>query len=194
MTGAGRARRLGWAWLAILLAGCAGVTERDYRLDRQGLDRALAFAPVCCASLARLPWREAPLGGTERFALHPGSPAFVFASGKSFFRAWRLPAPAGGLTLQIRSDPVETGDGDILLFAPALLLLDRDYRQLRLLETGLVRPVQDGKVTRLEGEVSIEDEDAAWLVLLTTDRLLQGKAGAGHAPVGYLAVRWGPSP
>lgn len=48
-------------------------------------------AKVCCESLSEIPFEELSPGDSKSFDLNEESPAFAFDTGKSYFKAFRLP-------------------------------------------------------------------------------------------------------
>ena len=152
--------------------------------------QALARAPSCCAALAELPYRPLDREGSLALKIGPDSPAFGFDTGKSFFAAFRLPDWPRPLEIRVTSRAeVPLLEMPLLLagmesnrpvFSPALLVLDAQFRVKRIMHEpeGLAvktyaQPGGGQGEVQVEGAVYIAEapEDAAYLVILTTDEL-----------------------
>jgi hypothetical protein len=174
------------------------------------LEDRLARAPLCCDSLATLPYRDLPVAGAPlRVRIDQDSPAFAFDGGRSYFAAFRLPVADRPLVIQVSSLPMRsaglgalTGLGAPLVFRPAVFLVDDAFRVRRvLLADGPARRQcgaegADTSVFELGFDVSDPPADASYLVIATTDSLRSTKGDRvcgwiqdGYSPVGRLEVR-----
>ncbi len=206
-----RARRLVACLLAAvgpaLLVGCdsveirpgsgASLMEVRYRVPPEEV-RALEAAPVCCASLADLPYRPLDREGPITLDLAAGSPAYTFDTGKSFFAAFALPPGPRPLEVSVTSrlhalTPAIAANRPI--FNPAVAILDERHRVRQFLhEPGsfAVMPVPGataGIEVRGTFHIDATREDAAYLVVLTTDALRARSAERSGARIdGFSAV------
>lgn len=167
------------AVFAALFAGCAtpyGVVMARFR-----------EAPVCCRSVADFPYEDLRRGEPKSFDLNDKSPAFGFDSGKSYFKAFRLPPYAIPYRIVLRSYMLGDSVDSAYIFCPQVIFLDgkfatvrsTDYRILRLTKAGFFETAGEtwGLMWKLEGEIEIAgaNRDEKYMVILTTDTLLAAK-------------------
>lgn len=120
---------------SLLLGGCATLENsvaptQDYKavvMDRERAMQALSAATPCCTDLATLPYRELAVGNSQLAAVDANSPVYLFAEGKSFAAAYRLPVHSGDLKITVE------GIIDHTLFNPVALLLDSRFQVTRKL-------------------------------------------------------------
>lgn len=199
--------------LAILLAGCGSLEVRSRPGEFLGYDihatvpsdvsRKLIEAPNCCASLAKLPYRDLNHDSSISSSLDARSPAFNFDTGKSFFAAYRiagLPRPA---MIEVSSfsvisfflNPAMKG----LIFAPVVLVLDKDFQVRRILNPGEPHSGcatnSSSEVYQLHVDITEPSDQAAYLVVLTTQEMLTqdgvnicGIIRHGLSPIGNLTL------
>src|SRR3990167_3785288 len=89
------------ALLGLLLAGCAGDSLRrvdalsqapaPLNISQDSAVQALKAAPNCCSGLNTLPYTPLEPGFSGNVVIDRHAPAFEFKTGKSFFRAFKLP-------------------------------------------------------------------------------------------------------
>src|SRR5690606_4944660 len=96
--------------IALALAGCGSEPLR--RVDALAASpaplqgsveqarAALAAAPICCSGVDRLPFEPLEAGFAGDVLIDTQAPAYRFETGKSFLRAFKL--PAGGPSFEIR--------------------------------------------------------------------------------------------
>ena len=193
--------------LLVLLAGCAGYEWRPGTGGRlldihahvpADVVRALSDAPSCCASLADLPFAPLDPSGRVVLDIDERSPAFAFETGKSFFAAFRLPDGPRPLEVSVTSRMPFAALGPLRpIFNPALAVLDAHHRVVRLFhepEDFAVRtPVSEPAGLEVAGAVYIGEapEQAAYLVVLTTDALRTRRATPGAIPGAALEAALG---
>jgi maltose operon protein len=158
-----------------LAAGCA--TPRESALE------SFAAAPSCCRAMGEFRFEPLNAGDTVRFDLAAGSPAFVFDTGKSYFRAFALPG-ARGYTVRVQSYMMGDQIDKAYLFFPHVVTLDDRYRVVRtmapdafeLRKAGFAEIAREtwGLPWKLEGALRFDAGNAGerYLVVLTTDALL----------------------
>ena len=212
------ARTLSTLLAAASLGACAGfqsypgyepspAPQRDRELLaslRAELDRA----PICCSSLAALPYQDIPGDGALTSEIDVRSPAFVFEGGKSFFAAYRLDQVRRPFILEVASAPSpapgvsgEAGsDSPGLRFVPAVLLLDGDFKVRRSVSGGAPAQgcAEDVSMDAYLLSLDILEpvEQSKYLVVLTTDVLLGmenvvacGRLHSTPSPVGRVSLR-----
>ena len=158
-----------------LAAGCA--TPRESVLE------SFAAEPSCCGAMSEFRFEPLNEGDTVRFDLAAGSPAFVFETGKSYFRAFALP-DARGYTVRVQSYMMGDHIDKAYLFFPQVMTLDDRFRVVRtmapedfeLRKAGFAEIAREtwGLPWKLEGALRFESGNAGerYLVVLTTDALL----------------------
>lgn len=123
--------------LGLLLAGCANESLRrvdvlhpspaPLKTSEADARRFLDAAQPCCASLRELPYTRIPANFSGDVLIDQSAPVFAFDSGKSFLRAFQLPADSKSFEIRLYSQA-----GDTVL-APNAMLLDSQFRVTRLL-------------------------------------------------------------
>lgn len=133
---------------------------------------ALAGAPVCCKTYSEIRYVPLEVGKLKSVRLGPGSPAFAFEPGKSYYFAGRLPAYSGPLLLSIDSEGTVAGAEHTFVLRPEVLMLDASYQVTRHI------PGEDFKHTRAAdflGTVFINQQNAS-----ETYFLIFTRTGAGE--------------
>ena len=116
------------------LGGCAaGLASRA---DTLGSSRkAITQATPCCEMYSEFNFEPISIPSDKKFDLDRSSPAFVFPSGKSFFRAFRLPTFNVPYTLEIESR--FAGEGltvhSMWMYYPVLMYLDEQYKPVKVI-------------------------------------------------------------
>lgn len=171
--------------VVLFLGGCA-TTSYEVEMNRY------RSAPVCCQFISEFPFEELHLGDSKSFDLNEESPAFVFDTGKSYFKAFRLPPFSAPYQVTVRSYILGNDLRSAYIFIPqALLLNDRyevvrniDFRYLKLEKAGFAETVKEtwGIMRKLEGHIDVTEENRkeCFLVIFTTDKLLTAKISTSH--------------
>lgn len=162
-----------------LFAGCStpyGVVMARYR-----------EAPVCCRSFADFPYEDLRQGDSKSFDLNDKSPAFAFDTGKSYFKAFRLPPYAIPYRIVLRSYMLGDSVDSAYILCPQVIFLDEkfatvrstDYRFLRLTKAGFFETAGEtwGLMWKLEGEIEVAEanRNEKYMIIFTTDTLLAAK-------------------
>lgn len=189
------------ALLGLLLAGCAGDSLRrvdalsqapaPLSISQDSAVQALKAAPNCCSGLDTLPYTPLEPGFSGNVVIDRHAPAFEFKSGKSFFRAFKL--PSGGRSFEIR---LYSQAGDSVL-APNAMLLDSRFHTTRLLgvEDFSYVPAQGLKGDSLDARVRVDrlyldnPGNESYLVLYTSDAQMAGKTIIEHPAKAYAKAR-----
>lgn len=187
------------AWLIGLglLAGCASdplrrvdaLTQSSAPLDMpiDHAHAALDAAPVCCTSLRELPYQPVALDFAGDVPIDTGAPAFAFDTGKSFLRAFQLPAGDRSFELRLYSQAGAT------VLAPRAMLLDSRFRITRLFDADdfTYAPASglkgDSLDTRLRIDRRYPDHPASerYLVLYTDNEQMRGQTPMQHPAKAY---------
>ena len=183
--------------LALALAGCSSEPLR--RVDalsaspkplEQPIEQArnaLAAAPLCCSGLDQLPYQPLEQGFAGDVLIDTQAPAYRFETGKSFFRAFSL--PAGGPSFEIR---LYSQAGSSVL-APNAMLLDSRMRPTRLLDaddfsyvppTGLKGDSLDARL-RIDRSQPEHPGNERYLILYTSDAQMAGQTVLQHPAKAY---------
>lgn len=134
---------------------------------------ALEEAPICCETYSEIQYARLQVDKPQSVKLGPGSPAFTFDSGKSYFYAARLPAYNGPLVLRIDSQGTVAGEERSFVLRPEVLMLDASYQVTRHI------PAEDFKHTRVSdflGTVFVNPDNASETYLLIFTRTGPGEA------------------
>ncbi len=173
---------------------CAALFVQACAKSYSGAARQYREAPICCASLAELPVEPLQLGDKKSFDLAENSPVFRFETGKSYFRAFTLPQGPYPYRVTVHSYLVGGYLKSAYIFFPQLLTLDANHRVVRatgpgsfsLEKAGIFEAMQEAEGLRyiLDGGLTFTEgsRDERYLVVLTTDELLQGKTSV---PTGW---------
>lgn len=150
--------------------------------------KLLDEAPICCPSFADMPFRPLQMDSSQTFGIDAAQGVYEFSTGRSYFAAFELPRTDAPYTVSIRSEPMPSGFlYTFRLFAPAAILLDKHFKVIRRIDTGLTHPVGPSllppRPPSLVGEIQVTAsvEHARYLVLNTTDALL-GFSAMGLVP------------
>ncbi len=139
----------------------------------------LESATVCCERYEQFYFQPLRLGATESFTIDRSSTAFLFDGGKSYFKAFSLPAAAKPYFVIVSSYFVdkEKRSGAPYIFSPVVMFLDADYRVTRKIDQGVVNPIEAGNSmnhTWLEIEIAMNPRaaDERFMVIYTSAALL----------------------
>jgi maltose operon periplasmic protein len=136
----------------------------------------LSAAPVCCDSLAGLRFMPLDTETSRFYEINASSQAFDFSTGKSLLQAFVIPDDLERATLTIDAIAGAT------VFVPTVLLLDRDFRVTRAVDSSSFKYTPAGfmEPQRLQGRVHLDRRQGGelagekYLVVFTTDKDLRG--------------------
>ena len=172
----------------------------------------LETAAVCCEKYEQFYFQPLKLGATESVTINRSSPAFLFDGGKSYFKAFSLPAAGKPYFVIVSSYFVdkEKRSGEPYIFSPVVMFLDADYRVTRKVNNGFVAPINSGNSMNhatLEMEIAMNPRaaDERFMIIYTTTALLnqattlkvykyarggtiEDKYPVSNAPIGRLQV------
>jgi maltose operon protein len=146
-------------------------------------------APIAAyQGFADFPFEKLSLKDNRLFLIDEHSPAFNFATGKSFFRAFALPQSSTPYTVTLRSYLVGPTLKNGYIFAPRAIFLDDSFTVTRTLGTDDFHYANPGFFENmggkglswramLEGSTRIDRSarDEHYLIILTTKKALEEK-------------------
>jgi maltose operon protein len=134
------------------------------------------------------------VGDSESLTINRSSPAFLFETGKSYFKAFRLPAAGKSYSIIVGSYFAEqvTRSGTSFVFSPVVMFLDADYRVTRKVDKGFAAVVEAGNSmnnAKLEARITMSPRaaDERYMVVYTTTALLNQTTTLRV----YKYARWG---
>lgn len=138
--------------------------------------KILDAAPVCCESLSALRFEPLDPSGTQFYKIDAQSQAFRFATGKSLVQGLAIPDDLEQATIDLDAVAGAT------VFVPTVLILDRDFKVTRAIDSSSFRYVPAGftEPQRLQGRIQLDRRKGRkqakekYVLVLTTDRDLQG--------------------
>lgn len=144
---------------------------------------SLRNAPGCCESNAQFSYEPLVEGEGVRFPLDASSDAFDFPSGKSYFKAFRLPASALPYRIRVTSFALGEHIRNAHVFYPQIALLDEGFTVIRqsapgdfaMRKAGLGETAAEtwGLPVKIEGSVLVDNPRAKYLVVYTTEERLR---------------------
>ena len=167
------------AALATLLSGvlsCATVVSYERAMDSWNSSGS------CCESFAQFRYDQLAGDADISFRLDASSDAFDFQSGKSYFRAFRLPANAPPYCIRITSYALGETIKKAHILYPQLALLDERFAVIRqsspadfvLSKAGLKETAAEtwGLPVKLEGSLLVDSPDARYVLVFTTEKFM----------------------
>jgi hypothetical protein len=164
--------------LLLPLSSCAAQVTYQTAVD------SFMDATPCCTSMAE--FKYDPLSSDEpiTFRLDENSDSFVFPSGKSYFKAFRLPNKEILYRIHVKSFVLGDSKYAAHIFYPQIALLDDRFTVCKLSDPGDFTLKKAGiKETaseswwlmriKLEGSIRVDIPDAGYLVIYTTKELLR---------------------
>jgi hypothetical protein len=153
-------------------------------------------APICCKSISEFSFESIQIGDKKGFYFKEDSPAYMFKTGKSYFRAFVLPQSSYPYQVSVGSCILAGFDPDYELlsyvFFPQLLILNENYEVVRssypvdfrareVLSTdidqieSILEPYCSGHMVAGKIPFTTEDMSEKYLIILTTNDLLKAK-------------------
>ncbi len=165
--------------LLILLFACVLVSSCASDKPVDPAKSELETAAVCCENYQQFYFQPLKPGATDSFTIDRSSPAFLFDGGKSYFKAFSLPAAGKSYFVIVSSYFVdkEKRSGEPYIFRPVVIFLDADYRVTRKVDNGIVIPISSGNSMNhatLEMEIAMNprEADERFMIIYTTSALL----------------------
>lgn len=152
-------------------------------------------APICCKSISEFSFESIEIGDKKGFYLKENSPAYMFKTGKSYFKAFVLPQSSYPYQVSVGSCVLASFDPDFPLsyvFFPQLLTLNENYEVVRstypvdfrareVLSTDIdhIESILEPSCSwhMVAGGISFAEENKAekYLIILTTNELLKAQ-------------------
>lgn len=164
----------------LLLSGCA----KSY----EAANKELAAANPCCRNFSEFTYEKLAQDKPLIFDLDQSSPAFLFDSGKSFFKAIRLPDHTLPYKIKIRSYAEGMSIPASHIFYPEILLLKEDFNIENeiipefIMERDDLAAIKEntrkrgGLGIRLSGEILITSPEQRYMLIMTSDELLSSSS------------------
>lgn len=159
----------------LLLGACSTMVSREDAMNQ------LTDSAVCCSTLKEAPISHMESGKSTEIRLDATSPAFAFATGKSYFSLIELPHLEAGVKIRVQSFALGEHIDKAHIFFPQLSLLDGDFSVLAesrpdtfVMSKASFKETAAktwGLPVKLEGEIAIGDKIPRYLLLYTTDEL-----------------------
>ena len=144
----------------------------------------LRGAGICCESMSQFRYDPLAEGEGARFNLDASSTAFNFESGKSYFKAFRLPEKTLPYRIKITSFALGETINKAHIFYPQVALLDDRFAIVRqsapgdfiLSKAGFKEAASEtwGVPVKIEGSVLVNNPDAKYVLVFTTQKLMSG--------------------
>lgn len=163
--------------LVIMFSICITSCTTTYETANKHYD----LAQSCCRDFSEFTYETLSQTEPLAFDIDQTSPAFNFTSGKSYFKALKLPDLPLPYSLSIRS----YAQGEMIdkahIFFPRILLLKEDFSVAREVDpayvveksnAGAIKENKWGLPVRLSGQIRIENTESKYLLVITTDELL----------------------
>lgn len=176
--------------IAIFITSCT----TNYETAKKHYD----MAQSCCQDFSEFNYETLPTDKPFAFDIDQTSPAFIFTSGKSYFKALKLPNLPVPYSLRIRS----YAQGEMIdkahIFFPKILFLKEDFvvtdevnpaylaeksddgdfayeidpaYVIEKSNDGAIKENKWGLPVRLSGRITIENAESKYLLVITTDEL-----------------------
>lgn len=159
------------------VSSCATLVTHETAVD------SLRNSRSCCESFAQFKYDQMAESGDTTFNLDASSDAFEFQTGKSYFKAFRLPGKELPYRLKIQSYALGDQIDKAHIFYPQAALLDDRFDIISqsspadffLGKAGLEKTAFKtwGLPVRLEGYLAVNDPSARYLLIFTTSELMK---------------------
>lgn len=166
--------------IVILLVSAAGCSTM---VTHKTATTSLTNAPICCESLAQLPYKDIGFGTSDSIKLDSSSAVFQFSTGKSYFAAFRLPQFTSSYTITVQSYALGETIDKAHIFYPQVDLLDDKFNLVTrsnphdfvLNKSPMAEQKTWGLPLRLEGSVTAHNPAIKYVVVYTTTELLDSR-------------------
>lgn len=165
--------------VALVLVGvmsCATMVSHESAVE------SLRSARSCCDSIGHFKYDQLTEENGVSFNLDASSTAFEFPSGKSYFKAFRLPEKIPPYQIEITSWALGEHVDKAHIFYPQVMILDADFASvtqsvpgdfvLSKADYGETASETWGLPIKLEGSVQVDDPNAKYLLVFTTRELM----------------------
>lgn len=166
-------------FLVLVLIGvvsCATMVSRENAVNN------LRNAHSCCEGINQFKYDQLPEAEGISFGLDASSDAFNFPSGKSYFKAFKLPGKAIPYYIIITSWALGDNRNNAHIFYPQVALLDSNFSIVEqstpgdfvLSKAGVGETLSEtgGLTIKFEGSVLIDDTSVKCILVYTTQELM----------------------
>ena len=101
-------------------------------------------APVCCESFSKFNYEAIQIGKSKSFNINKDSPAFLFDTGKSYFKAFGLPQHSYPYRVVIKSYMLGDHIDKAYILFPQILTLNKNFELIRLSSPQIFRLKKSG--------------------------------------------------
>ncbi len=125
----------------------------------------------CCRSFKEIKYEELGDDSAVEFRLDSHSRVYRFRTGKSYFRAFRLPPYSRPYRINVKSFIIRRGAADRKeLVKPVFMFLDKRFRRTRIVQMAPAPKNVDQENVELDGYVEVKAENSKdrYLLLYTT--------------------------
>lgn len=168
------------ALVPLLLTSCAAT------VTYQKAVASLKGSKSCCASMSEFSYAPLPLKKPVTFRIDGKSKAFVFPSGKSYFKAFRLPHRKIPYRIHVKSFALGDTVDHAHIFYPQVALLDDHFAVVKQSKASDFKIEKAGLgetaavswellTLKLDGSILVDAPDATYMVMYTTSKLLARK-------------------
>ncbi len=165
--------------IALVFSGCAtpyNTVIKDYQ-----------DTSIRCESMHEFNFESIQIGDSKSFDLNENSHAYLFDTGKSYFKAFVLPQLSYPYRVSISSYMLGDHIDLAYIFFPKVLTLNENYEVVRstdpqifqLKKAGFIETAKQtwGIMYKIKGQISFTEKNKTekYLVILTTNELLKAK-------------------
>ena len=161
----------------LTLCGCASQTA--------SLIDSLNSKPLCCNSFSDMQFSVIPLNELTSISIGPEDEAFRFDEGKSYFKAFSLPARTGAYSVELTTLLVGQWIDTAHVFYPYLTFLDENHNVTRKNEKPRIyydESMIEG--ARWVGSVKLSASDR-YMIIHTSPEIFNMKISVGYDSAGY---------
>lgn len=171
----------------VMLLACLTIAVSGCAVPYAKIISQYQAAAVCCGSVDEFSFEALEIGDSKGFDLNDKSPAYQFPTGKSYFKAFLLPRSPHPYVVRIESYMLGDDIHSAYIFYPQVITLDENYemircadpRNFRLEKAGFLETAREtwGLMYKLRQEIHFPEDDKTekYLIVLTTDELLEAK-------------------
>lgn len=165
--------------ILIISSGCGTSLKKVMKSYQEALP--------CCESMKDFKFETIVIGDSKSFDLGERSPAYLFDTGKSFFKAFALPQLSYPYHVSIRSYMLGQTRDSWYIFFPQIVTLNQDFELVRSTDSrsfqskraGFIETAKEtfAMMYKLEGKISFAEvnRNEKYLIILTTDELLRAQ-------------------
>ena len=138
--------------------------------------------PICCSEYRQIAYETIGLPELKAFNLDKTSDMFSFETGRSYFKAFKLPQFAGTYRIEITSYALGNHEKNAYIFAPQVMFLDSAFNITRIVSSDNFTYVEpyEGALwlsIALRGTIQVAKDNAGdvYMIIYTTEQDLAKK-------------------